>query len=203
MPLTNKQQAFIQHYLTCWNATEAARRAGYSEKTARAIGSENLTKPDIQTAINSRIREFQATADEVLLRLTSHSRGDMDDFVVGDYLNLDRARALGKMHLIKKLKIRTTTVSKPEGEDIETHDVEVDLYDAQSATVQLGRALGLFVERVKVEDWRTELEKHGIDAGRAFEQLVQAANANATATDGGASNRGSSEAARTNGHHPA
>ena len=44
--LTDKQRAFVSQYLICWNASEAARRAGYSVKSAYSIGSENLTKPN-------------------------------------------------------------------------------------------------------------------------------------------------------------
>ncbi|WP_333593040.1 terminase small subunit [Aminobacterium mobile] len=50
--LTTKQKAFIQSY--CGNATEAALKAGYSKKTARSIGNENLTKPHIIAAIKKR-----------------------------------------------------------------------------------------------------------------------------------------------------
>ena len=49
--LTPKQQRFVTEYLKCGNATEAARRAGYSEKTAFRIGAENLQKPAIARAI--------------------------------------------------------------------------------------------------------------------------------------------------------
>ncbi|WP_080995305.1 terminase small subunit [Xanthomonas arboricola] len=49
--LTQKQQRFVVEYLKDQNATQAAIRAGYSEKTARSVGSENLTKPDIAAAI--------------------------------------------------------------------------------------------------------------------------------------------------------
>lgn len=51
MALTAKQQLFVQEYLVDLNATQAAIRAGYSVRTARAVGSENLTKPDIAAAI--------------------------------------------------------------------------------------------------------------------------------------------------------
>ena len=45
--LEPRQERFVLEYLIDLNATQAAIRAGYSEKTARAIGCENLTKPDI------------------------------------------------------------------------------------------------------------------------------------------------------------
>ena len=68
--MNQRQQAFCDYYLQTGNATEAAKKAGYSERTARAIGAENLTKPDIQKylaehtqrASNARI----ADANEVL-----------------------------------------------------------------------------------------------------------------------------------------
>ena len=47
MALNDKQEMFCREYLVDLNATQAAIRAGYSDKTARKIGSENLTKPDI------------------------------------------------------------------------------------------------------------------------------------------------------------
>ena len=49
--LTPKQQRFVSEYLQTGNATEAAKRAGYSEKTAFRIGAENLQKPAISRAI--------------------------------------------------------------------------------------------------------------------------------------------------------
>ena len=49
--LTPKQQRFVEEYLIDLNATQAAIRSGYSEKTARDIGCENLAKPNIAKAI--------------------------------------------------------------------------------------------------------------------------------------------------------
>ena len=49
--LTPKQQRFVEEYLIDLNATQAAIRAGYSEKTAYSVGHENLKKPEIQKAI--------------------------------------------------------------------------------------------------------------------------------------------------------
>jgi phage terminase small subunit len=68
--LSNKQKVFCAEYVKCWSAAEAARRAGYSEKTAREIGYENLTKPHIKAEIALYLSEIQMSADEVLTRLT-------------------------------------------------------------------------------------------------------------------------------------
>ena len=50
--LTAKQERFCEEYLIDLNATQAAIRAGYSAKTAKAMGCENLTKPDISDFIS-------------------------------------------------------------------------------------------------------------------------------------------------------
>lgn len=44
--LTQKQQRFVDEYIISGNATQAAIKAGYSKKTARFVGAENLTKPN-------------------------------------------------------------------------------------------------------------------------------------------------------------
>lgn len=51
--LTPRQAQFVREYVTGGNAAEAARRAGYSERTAKAIACELLTKPDLQEAIQA------------------------------------------------------------------------------------------------------------------------------------------------------
>lgn len=80
--LTAKQRAFVEAYFACgFNATEAARRAGYSAKTARSVGAENLTKPDIQAEISRRMDEAAMPANEVLARLAAQARGSMADFL--------------------------------------------------------------------------------------------------------------------------
>lgn len=52
--MTIKEQLFAENYLCTFNATDAARKAGYSEATARQEGYENLTKPYIQDYINQK-----------------------------------------------------------------------------------------------------------------------------------------------------
>lgn len=78
--LTEKQKRFCDEYLIDCNATQAAIRAGYSEKTATFIGSENLKKPYIKAYIDARMEEKKkpiiATQDEVLAYLTSVLRGE-------------------------------------------------------------------------------------------------------------------------------
>ena len=54
MGLNPKQQRFVAEYLVDLNATQAAIRSGYSQKTARQIATENLSKPAIAAAIDAR-----------------------------------------------------------------------------------------------------------------------------------------------------
>lgn len=152
--LTNKQRAFIAEYLKDFNGTQAAIRAGYSQRTARAIASEILTKPDIQKEISAQIAERSMGPDEVLLRLAEHARGDMGDFLditsMGFVVDLSKAQEKGLTHLIKKVKMRTQTSVNKEGIETETHDIELELYDAQAALVQLGRHHVLFTDKQEV-----------------------------------------------------
>ena len=71
--LTAKQQRFVEEYLVDLNATQAAIRAGYSPETARSIGSENLSKPDIADAIaegRAKLSEkCEVTAERVIREL--------------------------------------------------------------------------------------------------------------------------------------
>lgn len=81
--LTPKQGRFVAEYLIDLNATQAAIRAGYSEKTAKSIGQENLTKPDIASAIataqQKRGARLQATADDVVREITRLAMFDPKD----------------------------------------------------------------------------------------------------------------------------
>lgn len=83
MKLTEKQRRFVDYYVETGNASEAARRAGYSEKTAGWIGQENLQKPTIKAAIDARLKELEdkriAKADEVMQFLTSTLRGEVKE----------------------------------------------------------------------------------------------------------------------------
>ena len=146
MSHNNRQRVFIEEYLQCWNASEAARRAGYSLKTAYSIGQENLKKPEIKEAIEARIAEKVMSANEVLDRLSQHARGSMEDFIHPESMSVDLAAAQRnqKLHLIKKVKYITRT-----DDDSQTETVEFELYDAQAALVKLGQFHRLFIERVE------------------------------------------------------
>lgn len=86
MALTDKQEMFCREYLIDLNATQAAIRAGYSENTARKIGSENLTKPDVQNRIAElkleRNEQVNIDAAYVLRRLVEIDQMDVLDILL-------------------------------------------------------------------------------------------------------------------------
>jgi phage terminase small subunit len=99
--LTEKQKRFVDYYIELGNATEAARKAGYSERSAKQIGNENLTKLDFY--IQKRLAELEekriAKANEVMKYLTAVMRGEEKEEIIvveniGDYES--RARIINK-----------------------------------------------------------------------------------------------------------
>ncbi len=116
MSLTARQQRFVNEYLLDLNATQAAVRAGYSARTAGAIGCENLTKPQVATAIceaqAERARQTRVTADDVLRELWSIAQSSSSDRIrvvalswVGKHLAMFTQRVqvseeLPKIHIV-------------------------------------------------------------------------------------------------------
>ena len=84
--LTVKQQAFADYYIELGNATQAAIKAGYSKRSARQIGEQNLSKHDIKTYIEIRMEELKservADQQEILEYLTSVLRGEQTEEIL-------------------------------------------------------------------------------------------------------------------------
>lgn len=125
---------FVEEYLRCWNATEAARCAKYAHPNKQ--GPKLLVNIGIAERIKTRIEEKAMSADEVLLRLAEQARSDISIFIVktssGWLIDLNAVKEHGC--LVKKIK---TGQFGP----------EIELYDSQNALIQLGRVHGLFVDR--------------------------------------------------------
>ena len=144
--MTKKQKRFVEEYLIDLNATQAAIRAGYSPLTARDIGCENLTKPNIQEAIDKAIAERSqrtgVNADRVVRELAKIA------FVnAGEVVDLDTALLMDKisdddMAAIQSVKVKTF------GED--GVEREVKLADKLKALELLGKHLGLFKDKVEI-----------------------------------------------------
>lgn len=78
--LTTKQKKWADEYIKTGNATQSAINAGYSEKTAKQIGTENLAKPVLKTYIAKQLEKIESDkimgAKEALQLLTSIARGE-------------------------------------------------------------------------------------------------------------------------------
>ena len=97
--LTPKQKAFADYYIECGNATEAAKRAGYKDSSARQIGAENLSKPSISAYIAERQKQIDdsriASAAEVQRFYSAVLRGEIKD-QFGLEASLDTRMAAGR-----------------------------------------------------------------------------------------------------------
>ena len=125
--MTPRQQKFCDEYLISGNATEAAIKAGYSRKTAKQTGSENLSKPDIRAYIDEQLAKIHsakiADAEEVMKYLTSVMRGE-----------------------------HTEQVLKLVGEGVQTvTDIDVSAKERLKAAELIGKRYGLFTEKVGLE----------------------------------------------------
>lgn len=144
--LTGKQRIFIDQYLQCYNATEAARRAGYqgSDIVLGSVGCENLKKPKIAKAISEYFAASAMGRDETLARLGEQARTDLGDYIdAAGYVDVDKLKGDGKTHLIKKYEM-----TRLAGGNIR---VKIEVHDPQRALELIGKHHGLFVERRKIE----------------------------------------------------
>ncbi len=120
MKLTPKQERFVSEYLIDLNATQAAIRAGYSPKAARQVGCENLTKPDIASAVEAGrakvIAKAEMTGDEWRKLVSDIARGESE--------NRDRLRALELMGKHLGLLRDRMELTGKDGGPIETKRVE-------------------------------------------------------------------------------
>ena len=125
--LTPRQQKFCDEYLISGNATDAAIKAGYSRKTAKQTGSENLSKPDLRAYIDEQLAKIHsakiADSEEVMKYLTSVMRGE-----------------------------HTEQVLKLVGEGVQTvTDIDVSAKERLKAAELIGKRYGLFTEKVGLE----------------------------------------------------
>ncbi len=148
--LTAKQHWFVREYLIDLHATNAAIRAGYSPESAYSIGSENLKKPEIQSALEKemakRSERTGITQDKVLRELARVAFADMGSFAdwgpegvklrPSNELSLDDAAAIVEL---SESKNKHGTSSK------------IKLHDKVAALDKLMRHLGMYKERTPLD----------------------------------------------------
>lgn len=145
--MTAKQKRFCDEYLIDLNATQSAIRAGYSEKTAKQIGQENLTKPVIREYIDKRLaekeKELIADQDEVLKYLTAVMRRQKTESVV---VTLNRERSTYVPDENGTMRKQTIKEEVPQ-----IVEIPARLSDSNKASELLGRAYGMYTEKIDVD----------------------------------------------------
>lgn len=145
--LTAKQQRFCDEYLIDLNATQAAIRAGYSEKAARQIGTENLSKPAIREYIDQRMAEKEdaliAKQDEVMKYLSAVMRRELKESVV---VTVSESQSFYAPD--EKGTMRKQTIEKETPQIVE---IPAKLSDANKAAELLGKAYAMFSEKVEID----------------------------------------------------
>jgi len=149
-----KQKIFCDEYLVSLNATEAAIKAGYSKKTARSIGQENLTKPDIKkyikTKLKSREDRTEITQDRVLKEIARIAFLDPRKFF-DDNGNLIQIKDLDD-DTAAVLAGFDITAYTSKGEDAMTEITKkIKHVDKKGALELLCRHLGMLNDRINIE----------------------------------------------------
>ena len=149
--LTAKQARFVEEYLIDLNATQAAKRSGYSPKTAGSVGFENLQKPEIAEAISAaqaaRSARTGIIQDRVLAELAKIAFSDLRKVLGagGGILDPqawddDTAGAISSLEVVTRLDGTTDD----EGNRIPEHVHKIKAWDKLSALEKLGKHLGMF-----------------------------------------------------------
>lgn len=144
--MTKKQKRFCEEYLIDLNATQAAIRAGYSPDTAKAIGCENLTKPDIRAHIDramaERSRRTGVNADRVIQELAKIAFVNATDVIDPKTATVKENALPEDMAAIQSVKVKTF------GED--GLEREIKMADKLKALEMLGRHLGMFKDKLEL-----------------------------------------------------
>jgi phage terminase small subunit len=155
--LTDKQEMFISEYLVDFNATRAAKSAGYSEDTARSIGCENLTKPDILAEIEKRMaarhKRLEISADRILDELRKLAFANMQDYIrvtpegeaFVDLGSMTREQAAA----IQEIKVDESAGGIGDGRRERVQRTTFKLADKGINLERLGRYHKMFTERVE------------------------------------------------------
>lgn len=157
--LTDKQRRFVDEYMIDMNATQAAIRAGYSEKTAAEMGYENLRKPQIANEIEARRAKLAekagVTVESITAELAKIGFSNMLDYVRTrpdglaevDLSTMTRDQAAA----LTEVKVERRKVVNGEEEVAIDEKVTIKLADKRAALVDLGKHLGMFKDKAEIK----------------------------------------------------
>lgn len=161
MALTAKQRRFVEEYLVDLNATQAAVRAGYSQKTAGQIGGENLEKPEIAAAIQDaqarRSERTEITQDMVLRELAKIGFADIRKVVRWSNTELQTAETEDGPITVPYHGLMLTSADEIDDDTAAAiseisqgkEGLKVKFHDKKGALVDIGRHLGMFKDRLE------------------------------------------------------
>lgn len=159
-PLTTKQEMFVQEYLIDLNATQAAIRAGYSQRTAGEIGRQLLAKTGVAARVREakeeRIDRIQIKQDEVLSELLILLKSSVEHYTYTEdgTLALKEGAPQDALRAVSGVKRRVKRYIEGKGENaepVEVEEVEYRLWDKPACVNMAGKHLGLFPNRLQHE----------------------------------------------------
>lgn len=180
--LTKKQQLFVDEYLIDLNATQAAIRAGYSEKTAEQMGYQLLQKTSVQKAINEQMAErskrTEITQDKVLKELAAIAFAKATDYAIvierqAVYTTDEGVRIplhdengnpvmIQDVQLVLTDELNEKQKSALAGIKHGKYGIEVTMCNKEKALELLGRHLGMFKDKIELSG--IEAEKSKLDS---------------------------------------
>ena len=144
--MTKKQNRFVEEYLIDLNATQAAIRAGYSPDTAKEIGCENLTKPNIRACIDramaERSKRTGVNADRVVQELAKIAFVNATEVIDPATATVKEDALPEDTAAIQSVKVKTF------GED--GLEREIKMADKLKALELLGKHMGMFKDKVEL-----------------------------------------------------
>lgn len=181
--LNERQRKFCFEYIKDFNSSRAARDAGYSEKTAGSIGSENLNKPEIQAflaelmvRVASEVKKQQQnalwTAEELLSRIQEIA--DCDPLDAFDEFN--KPKSLKDIPPAVRRTIASIDVYEDFTEGVEVGETtKIRFWDKGKHLEMLAKRLQLFIERKEVHNTHS-LDFARVVSEKSTEELVSMAN---------------------------
>ena len=188
--LTPKQEMFCKEYLVDLNATQAAIRAGYSEKTAQEQAARLLSnviiQAEIQARMEKRVDRTEITQDKVLMELAILAFSDLADYLdIIEDTGAIRAKSFEEMkgnksRAIESIKEDRVIKENANGDSVTVYDkVSFKLHSKIRALELLGKHLGMFVDNVKLSG-DVGLAVRAEDMLKVYLELKSGAGKNAT-----------------------
>lgn len=179
--LTKKQRVFVAEYPKDYNATRAAKKAGYSRKTAYQIGHNLLKKVEIAEALengmNERLRKIGIQPERVLTEMARISFSDIRKIFNEDHSlkqpsewDDETAAAVAGVEVFEEF------FGRGNDRTLIGHTKKLKIFDKTKTLEQLGKHLKLFTEKHEV----TGKDGNPIEATVSLLDLVKRANGNAS-----------------------